>query len=89
MQAERGRPGQYVGKVDAGSAAEAAGLKDGDRIVEVNGSNIDHDTHKQVGPPYNFRALTVEFCLIARSVSFRGNREIFISGLLRCEIKQK
>jgi len=48
MQAERGRRGQYVGKVEAGSPAEAAGLRDGDRIVEVNGSSVDHDTHKQV-----------------------------------------
>ena len=48
MQAERGKNGQFIGKVDAGSAAEAAGLRDGDRIVEVNASNIDHDTHKQV-----------------------------------------
>ena len=48
MQAERGRHGQYVGKVEAGSPAEAAGLRDGDRIVEVNGFSVDHDTHKQV-----------------------------------------
>ena len=48
MQAERGRHGQYVGNVEPGSPAEAAGLRDGDRIVEVNDSNIDDDTHKQV-----------------------------------------
>ena len=48
MQAERGRHGQYIGKVEPGSPAEAAGLRDGDRIVEVNGSNIDGDSHKQV-----------------------------------------
>ena len=48
MQAERGKHGQYIGKVESGSPAEAAGLRDGDRIVEVNGSKIDHDTHKQV-----------------------------------------
>jgi len=48
MQVERGKHGQYVGKVESGSPAEAAGLRDGDRIVEVNGSNTDHDTHKQV-----------------------------------------
>jgi len=48
MQAERGKHGQYIGKVESGSPAEAAGLRDGDRIVEVNGSSIDHDTHKQV-----------------------------------------
>ena len=28
--------GQYIGKIDGGSPAEAAGLCEGDRIVEVN-----------------------------------------------------
>ena len=28
-------PGQYIGKIDGGSPAEAAGLQEGDRIVEV------------------------------------------------------
>ena len=27
--------GQYIGKIDGGSPAEAAGLREGDRIVEV------------------------------------------------------
>ena len=27
--------GQYIGKIDGGSPAEAAGLHEGDRIVEV------------------------------------------------------
>ncbi|XP_050532774.1 Na(+)/H(+) exchange regulatory cofactor NHE-RF2 [Daktulosphaira vitifoliae] len=41
-------PGQYVGKVDSGSPAEAAGLREGDRIVEVDGHNIEGETHSQV-----------------------------------------
>jgi len=48
MQAERGRRGQFVGGVETGSSADAAGLRHGDRIVEVNGANVDQDTHKQV-----------------------------------------
>lgn len=48
LHAEKGRPGQYIGKVDDGSPAETAGLKQGDRIIEVNGSNIGSETHKQV-----------------------------------------
>lgn len=43
-----GLQGQFIGKVDAGSAAEAAGLKLSDRIVEVNGHNVVEETHKQV-----------------------------------------
>lgn len=48
LHAEKGKPGQYIGKVDEGSPAEAAGLKEGDRIIEVNGVNISNENHKQV-----------------------------------------
>lgn len=48
LHAEKGRPGQYIGKVDDGSPAEAAGLRQGDRIIEVNGTNITTETHKKV-----------------------------------------
>merc|ERR1712013_906725 len=40
--------GQYIGKIDGGSPAEAAGLQEGDRIVEVNGANVGMENHKQV-----------------------------------------
>nr|ACO15399.1 Na+/H+ exchange regulatory cofactor NHE-RF2 [Caligus clemensi] len=48
LHAEKSRPGQYVGKVDDGSPAEAAGLREGDRIIEVNGFNISSENHKHV-----------------------------------------
>lgn len=48
LHAEKGKPGQYIGKVDDGSPAEAAGLKRGDRILEVNGHSIAGESHKQV-----------------------------------------
>ena len=48
LHAEKGRAGQYIGKVDEGSPAVAAGLREGDRIIEVNGTNIGNETHAQV-----------------------------------------
>lgn len=48
LHAEKGKPGQYIGKVDDGSPAESAGLQRGDRILEVNGHSIAGETHKQV-----------------------------------------
>lgn len=48
LHAEKGKPGQYVGKVDTDSPAEQAGLREGDRILEVNGVDIGSETHKQV-----------------------------------------
>ena len=48
LHAEKGRPGQYIGKVDEASPAESSGLRQGDRIIEVNAVNIGSETHKQV-----------------------------------------
>jgi Na(+)/H(+) exchange regulatory cofactor NHE-RF2 len=48
LLADKSRQGQYIGKVDVGSAAEAAGLKLGDRIIEINGVNVTNQTHKEV-----------------------------------------
>jgi len=48
LHAEKAKPGQFIGKVDEGSPAEKAGLKEGDKIVEVNGVNINQENHKQV-----------------------------------------
>ena len=40
--------GQFVGNVDHHSLAERAGLLSGDRIVEVNGVNVETDSHSEV-----------------------------------------
>ncbi len=54
------RNGNYIGKVDEGSVAFATGLRVGDRIVEVNGVNVEKEQHKQVhslSPTQNSRQL--------------------------------
>ena len=48
LLANKNEPGQYIGTVDAGSVAEASGLKQGDRLVEVNWVNVTQQTHKEV-----------------------------------------
>ncbi|XP_077549674.1 uncharacterized protein LOC144162847 [Haemaphysalis longicornis] len=48
LHSEKSKPGQYLGKIDDGSPAQLAGLREGDRIVEVNGINISNENHKQV-----------------------------------------
>ncbi|XP_031774571.1 Na(+)/H(+) exchange regulatory cofactor NHE-RF1 [Apis florea] len=48
LHAEKGKNGQFIGKVDDGSPSQAAGLRQGDRIIEVNEINIANETHKQV-----------------------------------------
>lgn len=48
LHAETGRAGHYVGTVDPHSPAEAGGLLQDDRIVEVNGVNVGNENHRQV-----------------------------------------
>lgn len=48
LHAERGKAGQFIGKVDLESPADVGGMKEGDRIVEVNGTNIGNENHQQV-----------------------------------------
>lgn len=48
LHGEKSKPGQYIGKVDKDSPAEYAGMKANDRIIEVNGTNISNENHKQV-----------------------------------------
>ena len=45
---KKNTPGQFIGSIDPGSPAEDAGLKDGDKLVEVNGIDVTQENHKQV-----------------------------------------
>lgn len=48
LHAQKGKDGQFIGKVDEGSPSQAAGLLQGDRIIEVNEIDIANETHNQV-----------------------------------------
>ncbi|KAJ2946794.1 hypothetical protein O0L34_g12857 [Tuta absoluta] len=65
LHAEKGKPGQYIGKVDDGSPAETAGLRRGDRILEVNGNSIADETHKQVVARIKERPDEAELLVVA------------------------
>jgi len=40
--------GQFLGDVERQSPAERAGLLSGDRLIEVNGVNVETDSHVEV-----------------------------------------
>lgn len=48
LHAEKSKQGQYIGKVDEDSPALLAGLREGDKIIEVNNVNICNENHRQV-----------------------------------------
>lgn len=51
LHGEKGKSGQFIRKVETGSPAEASGMRAGDRVVAVNGANVEKETHHQVGRP--------------------------------------
>ncbi|XP_044188035.1 Na(+)/H(+) exchange regulatory cofactor NHE-RF2 [Thunnus albacares] len=48
LHGEKGKSGQLIRKVEHGSPAEASGLCAGDRVIAVNGVNVEKETHHQV-----------------------------------------
>ncbi|XP_035390493.1 Na(+)/H(+) exchange regulatory cofactor NHE-RF2 [Electrophorus electricus] len=48
LHGERNRGAQFIRKIEPGSPADLAGLRSGDRVVEVNGENVEHAPHYQV-----------------------------------------
>ena len=48
LRLEQGEEGHLVRCLDMGGAAELAGMRDGDRILRVNGVFVDDLAHQQV-----------------------------------------
>lgn len=49
LRIEKDTAGHLVRVVEKGSPAERAGLRDGDRVLRINGVFVDGEEHKQVG----------------------------------------
>ncbi|XP_014858411.1 PREDICTED: Na(+)/H(+) exchange regulatory cofactor NHE-RF3-like [Poecilia mexicana] len=48
LKEDPGQGGHFIGEVDKGSPADKAGLRKMDRVVAVNGTDVDKCSHKQV-----------------------------------------
>ncbi|XP_030646225.1 Na(+)/H(+) exchange regulatory cofactor NHE-RF1 [Chanos chanos] len=48
LHGEKGKTGQFIRLVETDSPAESSGLRAGDRLVFVNGENVDNESHQQV-----------------------------------------
>ncbi|XP_028843150.1 Na(+)/H(+) exchange regulatory cofactor NHE-RF1 isoform X2 [Denticeps clupeoides] len=48
LHGEKGKVGQFIRLVEPDSPSESSGLRAGDRLVFVNGENVENDSHQQV-----------------------------------------
>merc|ERR1712223_2179211 len=83
LYAEKNKPGQYIGEIDPDSPAEAAGLQDGDRIVEVNGVNVNMENHRQV--VQRIKAVVGETRLLVvdqKSADWHRDRRVLVKASL-------
>ncbi|KAF7689319.1 hypothetical protein HF521_012672 [Silurus meridionalis] len=48
LHGERSSGAQFIRRIEAESPAELAGLRSGDRVVEVNGENVEKLSHQEV-----------------------------------------
>ncbi|XP_069381470.1 Na(+)/H(+) exchange regulatory cofactor NHE-RF1 [Paralichthys olivaceus] len=48
LHGEKGKTGQFIRLVESDSPAETSGLRAGDRLVFVNGEDVETETHQQV-----------------------------------------
>lgn len=69
LHGEKGKNGQFIRKVEPGSPAEAAGLRAGDRVVAVNGVNVERETHHQASRRAPISLIFTRFYPVSR-----GNR---------------
>ena len=83
LYAEKKKPGQYIGEIDSDSPAEAAGLKEGDRIIEVNGVNVNLENHRQV--VQRIKAVAEETRLLVvdeKSADWHRERRVLVKASL-------
>uniref|UniRef100_A0A7N5K1J0 Na(+)/H(+) exchange regulatory cofactor NHE-RF1 n=1 Tax=Ailuropoda melanoleuca TaxID=9646 RepID=A0A7N5K1J0_AILME len=65
LHGEKSKTGQFIRLVEPDSPAEKSGLKAGDRLIEVNGDNVEKESHQQVvnrirNSPGSVRLLVVD-----------------------------
>jgi len=80
---KKNNSGQFIGSIDPGSPAEVGGLKDGDKLIEVNGQDVTQDNHKHA--VQRIKEIPGEVVLLVVDTTceqYHKERKIKISNLL-------
>ncbi len=81
LHAEKGKAGHFIGEVDANSPAECAGLKKGDKIVEVNGYSVREASHADTVGKVKQHADNVKMLVVdAEAEEYYKSRDIIVTG---------
>ncbi|KAG7256345.1 hypothetical protein CRUP_026623 [Coryphaenoides rupestris] len=75
LRVEQGEAGHLVRSLDMGGPAELAGMKDGDRILRVNGNFVDGLSHQKVVDLVKQNGVSVTFHVIDNVLYNRANLE--------------
>ncbi|KAJ8256128.1 hypothetical protein COCON_G00199920 [Conger conger] len=67
LREERGEEGHLIRNLEPGGPAELAGIKDGDRILRVNGVFVDRKEHSQVVDMVKNSGTTVTFHILDKA----------------------
>lgn len=90
LHGERSSGAQFIRRIEAGSPAELAGLRSGDRVVEVNGENVEKESHQQAstatgntpGHPFSSLFLLLSQCFPSQLLFFFHFLSFFFSVIL-------
>ncbi|NXO59582.1 NHRF1 protein, partial [Aramus guarauna] len=93
LHGEKGKPGQFIRLVEAGSPAERSGLRAGDRLLEVDGENVERESHQQVVERIRAAAGAVSLLVVDpaadEQLQQRGGRLVVPSAVPGCRVLQE
>ncbi|XP_041933783.1 Na(+)/H(+) exchange regulatory cofactor NHE-RF3 isoform X2 [Alosa sapidissima] len=75
LRVEKDEEGHLIRSLDMGGPAELAGLKDGDRIIRVNGVFVDNTEHAQVADLVRKSGMSVTFHVLSEAAYKQAKEE--------------
>nr|XP_046260612.1 Na(+)/H(+) exchange regulatory cofactor NHE-RF3 [Scatophagus argus] len=83
LRSVKGEPGFFMTEVNPGSVAQRAGVMSDDRLVELNGENIEHCTHDQVVDKIKLTGSSIMLLLVDEETDrYYKNKRIKIGAWL-------
>nr|XP_006639317.1 PREDICTED: Na(+)/H(+) exchange regulatory cofactor NHE-RF3 isoform X1 [Lepisosteus oculatus] len=84
LKSTKGYQGMFMTDVNPSGAAEKAGIKNNDRLIELNGENIESCTHDQIATKVKDSGNTVMFLLVDEETDryYKNNKKLKLGASL-------